>query len=422
MKSTICPMPFAHQHIETNGEIKVCCAGKYGAHKDTDARPYSIQTHSLSEAWNSEYLKKLRLDLIAGKEPDDCSLCWDTENPERTKGASIRLGATRRIPISTIQDRIDYAIAHNGELDQLPYDFQIMTGNLCNLACKMCGPRFSSQWSKFFSNAGYTSVKEIVFNKDSLNFGGGEEIGEIHDWPITHPLRNIFENTFKDIKYIFFTGGEPTLILQNIEFLEFLIEKDVSKNIELRISTNCTNINKRLLDTLSKFKQVNFNLSIDGIGDIIHIQRYPSNWAMIEKNVHTLLEWSKVHPEIQTSFCINYVWSSLNFHQLNEFLTYVMNLKVENTYTNVSLAATPLVSKFPISDVSKAVSDKVYEEFLTLKSNFVKNFGMHKIGIFEHYMTTVKFADTFENIHFTLDVIQRLHPELDIKKIYNIYY
>ena len=175
MVSTLCSAPFAHQHIDTNGEVRICCAFKSGAHKDAQGNTYNVTTHTLEESWNSDYIKQLRLDLIAGIKPDACSACWKLESADNSRGQSVRIGTNKRVPIDKIQDRIKHAIEHNGEVTEPALDFQIMTGNLCNLACKMCSPRFSTQWSKFFSNAGYTNIKDIKFSKDTNNYDDDED-------------------------------------------------------------------------------------------------------------------------------------------------------------------------------------------------------------------------------------------------------
>lgn len=87
------------------------------------------------------------------------------------------------------------------------------------------------------------------------------------------------------LKEIYFTGGEPLINPKVEEIIDFLIEKGVEKNITLQFNSNCTTVKDDFLTKLSKFRQIDFALSTDGMGADYEYIRYPSRWSNVSKNV-----------------------------------------------------------------------------------------------------------------------------------------
>lgn len=422
VSKTICPYPFVHQQIQPDGEIRFCCAAKPQSNIDSEGKSCYVSTHKLTDAWNSESIKKLRLELINGEKPDCCSHCWIRENEDNTSGTSMRLDyISNTIPIETIKDRINYAIDNSGELHDKPFDFQVMTGNLCNLACKMCTPQYSTNFSKFFKNKGIISIKDIKFQKNSTRFTNYDAFyNQTYDWPITHPLSNVFADYIDSLKEIFLLGGEPTLLDGTFEFLEELKSKNKTKNILLRLSTNCTNITPRLLENLDNFKNIRINVSLDGKDEIAYIQRTPSNWELIKKNLDKLIDYKLANPSRSIDINIHSVITSLNLHHITDFWSY-MNDEYGSVISYSCMGVLEEDDNFTVHVVPKKIAKYILD-----KSNLLKNSGDTSFGYvldkFSYILETTNFSDTYENMYFQLDQIQKFHPEIDIKKIYSIYY
>ena len=86
---------------------------------------------------------------------------------------------------------------------------------------------------------------------------------------------------------MYIAGGEPTLMPEFTKFLTTAIEKNRT-DIELKIITNATNVNKNILNLLTKFKNISFTLSLDGYGSVNRYIRWPSDWDTIVKNIKKL--------------------------------------------------------------------------------------------------------------------------------------
>lgn len=424
MSNTLCAMPFVHQHVQPSGEIRFCCASLPFSNVDDSNKVYNVNSNRLTDSWNGPSIRKLRLDLIDGKEPMECHHCWERENKDHTKGNSMRLDFLKKIPLSTIQDRIDYAKENDGHVNSNPFNFQIMYGNLCNLSCKMCTPQYSTNFSKYFQNLGIKNLHEIKFNPNlTLPDTHPEEMhyGVAYDWVNTNHMTSILSDYNKDIDELWIMGGEPTIIESTKNYIDETVSLGYSKNICLGISTNCTNINKNLLSQLSYFKHVNFNMSLDGIEEIAYIQRTPSQWSHIEKNVTSLVHWrdDMDKQRIPVSLNVHSVITSLNFHHMIDFWLYL-----DNKFKNLTFTFMPIVGNsenFDINLVPRDVANKMIERVNLIRGQAPLNIH-NALDMFSTLIENNTFAANTDLIHYHLDKVQALHPDLDIKQIYSIYY
>jgi MoaA/NifB/PqqE/SkfB family radical SAM enzyme len=90
-----------------------------------------------------------------------------------------------------------------------------------------------------------------------------------------------------NIKRIYLTGGEPTLIKENRTLLKNLID---SKNTNCFVSftTNGTMAEGELLDLMSHFPYNEIQISIDGIGNEGNYIRHPLNWENFDSNFNLI--------------------------------------------------------------------------------------------------------------------------------------
>lgn len=419
--STICAYPFVHMDIEPDGEMQFCCAVGTGKNLDNQGRKFNVTTHSISESWNSDSMKSLRTNLINGVQDPRCEFCWGRE---RNNNKSYRTGGFVTFPLEQIKDRIKEATENNGYLSQLPYDYQVATGNLCNLGCKMCGSKWSTNYSKFFKRF-HDTVAEINFVKDSLSVPiASNEFHKEHDWPVTIGLEKIFEGNYDSIRTLYLTGGEPTIIKEVQDFLEKLVELGYSNRIRIRPNTNCTNINKQFLEVLSKFQAVDLILSLDGIDEIANIQRTFSDWPTILKNVDTIMSWWQARPVGSGVLTINTIITSLNLHHVIKLWTTLCE-----RYPNVKFGIAANVVwgehvNFGVNSVPAEAVEKIKQYSLndTYQNNpQYKNMKM-AYSLLENLLNTSTFAKDYVTIHYCLDRMKDYHPEYNLKEIYSIYY
>lgn len=420
MPDKFCPMPFGSMHVDPDGNILVCCSDG-GEMIDSRGKRYNVNTHSLEEAWNSEYYKNLRTRFIQGERPDSCRMCW--KNEVGGKSVSTRISSLERFRIFQEQgldfnSSINQARDNQGQVDNLPVDFQVMSGNLCNLACKMCFPKYSNTWSKFYTNK-EIKVEDIKFHSKMANpadvYMG---FGESYDWPKTVTMTKIFSKLKDNVYHINLTGGEPTLLEENIEFLEFLKTSKNIHNLEVQIITNTTNINKRLLDCIKSFNKVVLISSIDGMDEIAYIQRTPSNWGQVYKNYCKIQKFIKEFPHAR--HVVGATVTALNVHHLHTLWDFLVD-KCDHKifYGELTLnVVIPRGQGTGLEIVPRRVIEKIKNQFGATES--IR--GSDVYNSMMEYFESISWSEDDSAMMELLDSIQKLHPELDIKRIYKIYY
>ena len=205
--------------------------------------------------------------MLAGETVPGCVQCQQLESYGKE---SKRIITNRRF--SDRLEQTEVIVKPNIEY------FDLRFGNLCNLKCRSCMPLNSSQLDK--------QVLEHPELKKFYDISGYN----INDWYETAIFDNNVFSNLENIRLLYITGGEPTLIKKNFELLEKLINEGYSKNISLLLNSNLTNDKTTFFDLISQFKNVTFFASVDGYGPVQEYLRYPSNWEQIDKNINKLVD------------------------------------------------------------------------------------------------------------------------------------
>ena len=289
MSKTFCPLPWIHLATRPNGDVRVCCtanasgAGLIDKKEEglvkQDGTAMNLQHHTIEQVWNSQQMKNTRLQMLKGEIPESCKKCF----VEESNGIdSKRVWETKvwkeRLDIESIvnQTKDDGSLPVN-----IPY-FDLRLGNLCQLKCVMCSPHDSSSWIKDWKQQ-YPKYKTIELKQDQawdINFD--------YTWYKKGSFLETMRNQAESIKELYFAGGEPLLIPEHYNILEFMVESNNAKNCILRYNSNGLVISDKLLALWEKFKHVKFNFSVDAYGDKNDYIRYPSKWADVEKNLYLL--------------------------------------------------------------------------------------------------------------------------------------
>lgn len=275
-----CILPFMHVATTTEGNVRLCCKvnRKQVATKSSTDR-FNISQDSISDIWDSDYMNDVRRRILNDEKLPECAICWREEEnfdkhwndvQQKDFAPSKRIKENRKW-----KEQLDLpSIVENPKIAYL----DIRLNNLCNLKCRMCWPQFSSQIVK--------EHEQFKQQGDGLWYSDFD-FNKIED--ITVFWESLKSNLF-DIKEITFVGGEPTLHEEMYDLLDKLVELGVSKSITLKLTTNLTNLQTRLLNILPMFKKTVFNVSLDGTGKVNEYIRYPSNWNSLMDNLGKLLE------------------------------------------------------------------------------------------------------------------------------------
>jgi len=257
-----CILPWMNISVDPDGYVKPCCVS-------TQRMSYNLGHNTLAEIVNSPEMIQLRQDMIDGVLVPGCNECYQQEKYGGRSLRQIHTDTWQIIP--SVKSKLDNPTT---EISIGVEYFDLRFGNMCNLQCRSCSPDNSSQLAKEFKQ-----LNIPISVKDNIN-----------DWYQTDTFIENIKSQLDNIRVLYITGGEPTIIEKNFEILEYLISEGKSQNIILQLNTNLTNIKPRFLDLLSKFKYVILFVSIDGIGPVQEYLRYPSKWVQIDKNLRSLLD------------------------------------------------------------------------------------------------------------------------------------
>jgi MoaA/NifB/PqqE/SkfB family radical SAM enzyme len=274
-----CIQPFNNIRIDvTEGDIiqyKPCC------HYTFDTNFSNVDSYL-----ESDELKNLQHHFLTQNElPSGCKLCNDVELYGNK--TSTRLLHLYTDPI--LETKIE--------------KLEISPGNICNLKCIMCNPHSSSALSSEYVKLGWIK-KHVVTEQDDQ---------------VISVLNQL--NSLKSVSII---GGEFFLSKKNLEILDLLIEK----KLEVKLTTNATELTKTHLEKLKKIHKLDLILSIDGVGPIYEFIRYPALWGPVSDNVKNLKE---ILP--QASLTINVVIQPLNLQFINELIQYANQNRIKVMFT-----------------------------------------------------------------------------------------
>jgi hypothetical protein len=246
---SFCILPFIHLHVNEKNDVKLCClADNAGIKKYT--KDFDFE--------NDPELQAIRGKMLAGERIKDCTNCYEFED----SGAdSSRLRDT-----IAWQEKLNLQNLEDVKTELIYYD--IRNDNLCNLACRMCNPQFSSQLEKEY--------KKLNWHwKPAPNSFGFNSVVDM-----------------ATIKKIYVAGGEPSLLPEFKKFLTRAIEAGRT-DIDIRLNTNGTNLNKEYKNLLSQFNNPFIIVSIDGYDQINKYIRWPADWAAIIENTKGISEITK---------------------------------------------------------------------------------------------------------------------------------
>ena len=326
---TFCVLPWIHFATRPNGDMRLCCnsnssgAGfdhEIGLVKNETGRPANFGTETPMSAWNNEYMRSVRTTMMEGNIPRSCNKCFDEEH----KGVvSKRMWETG----TWVEDGIDIPelIAQTQEDGTVPEQLvylDLRLGHTCNLKCIMCSPHDSSQWvgdhKKVFPLFQHSELKtQMSWDKKSFN----------NFWHENPDFWKEMYAQIPNLKQVYFAGGEPLMIREHKWFLEEIIRQGYADKILIRYNTNGLLVDDEIIDLWSKFKKVKVGFSIDAVGDRNWYIRYPSEWAIIEKNLHRLDNTpDNIHVSIATAIQI------LNVKHLADFARWkvIQNFKKIN--------------------------------------------------------------------------------------------
>lgn len=299
MSDTFCPIPWNFQAVRNNGDIRICCQANQtknqGVVRKLDGSPYNAGIDNMEEARNATLMKEVRKNMLVGEWSEECGRCKSEE--------ASGLNSRRQYELENWKFSLDdarYVTEPDGSIREPKLEYyDLRFGNLCNLACRMCGPTDShtwyEQWTEYNNSTEYKDTHGIV--KLTRNDKGRLTTAD-YDWHNSENFWTQIEANIPNIRHVYMAGGEPMMIERHYEFLQRCIDSGYSKNIIIEYNTNMTSLPNRVLDMWTKFKQVRVGASMDGYGAMVEYQRWPLKWEQAYKNLQKLDEYAQNNSNI----------------------------------------------------------------------------------------------------------------------------
>ena len=269
-----------------------------------------------SEFWYSDIRNIALQNMEQDQKVKGCDRCYKNEEKK------------------TPSSRLFYNSYKNIASKDLPTMLDLDFSNFCNLKCVMCNPTRSSEWAKDLGK-GVSNISK-------------------------HLIDDLFTIS-NDVVQITIQGGEPSIMKEYEYYFKLLDNNRITRNIDLQIITNATNINKKFYTLLEKFKSVRLSVSIDAFNRANDYIRWPSKFNQIEKN---LIKLSDIKNTVQVE-----ILNSLNILSMFNYKDFlVWCKKLEKIYT--------LKEKYFGVVPMKVINPIEYSPFvapLLLKEKFMKD-------------------------------------------------
>ncbi len=244
MASNFCAAPWRGLHVQVDGGISTCCAGGF--------KLGNINTDTIESALSSEQAKQIRESMKQGKLPEDyCKLCINAKKDGLYNEQDWHNSLNEDFEIKNVNNEYQY-----------PVIFDARWSNTCNSACVYCGPLFSSKWASTLSSHGQKPNKD---NKDKI--------------------KTFFLDRSDRLKTVAMVGGEPLLMKENSDLLDF-IPPHVNIDIITNLSTDVTK--SKVFEKLLQRQKVSWHISLENVGERYEYVRQGSQWKTLINNLKIL--------------------------------------------------------------------------------------------------------------------------------------
>lgn len=260
INDVICPAPWDHHCVNTNGKNRLCCNAVTSETKFLDG---------FDSYWTGAEVTLVREQMLSGIKPAACKSCWSKEE------SGIQSLRQTFIENYKIRNEWEAFCERLHRVSEYPIEIDLKLGNYCNLSCRMCNS---------YSSSSYASEFKAIFKDTKIDYGIDKYEKSFvqrkwyNDPDFENTIKKIIDNGLRQLKM---TGGEPLMVPSVKKLLTYCIEQGRASNIDLVLITNGTLITDEWIRILNQFKHVSFILSIDGVENLFEYIRHPGKWNRI---------------------------------------------------------------------------------------------------------------------------------------------
>ena len=358
----LCLAPWSNIDIAPRGAIAPCC-------KFQSDELLNITSSTIEEYTNSELLNNVKQQMLDNEWPEGCVRC-------KTEEAS-GIKSKRELDYERWQDAYE-----SYTLDQGFITASIAFGNTCNLKCITCSSSSSSRWRKEYHDL-YGIDRAPVETIDNLT---------------SDDIYSALPNAI----HFDIPGGEPFLseTQKQLDLLQRYVDTNQSKNITLHYTTNAQVWpEQKWWDLWQNFKEIDMQLSIDGVDDRYEYIRYPAKQSVLNTNIQKYLTAQSETNNLRLS--VSHTVSAYNIYYLDEFFTWCADHGLPKPYcgrVHNPEHMRPCVYKDTIKErISKHLQSSMHPDVLQW-SNYLKNNDSSKY--YNKFLTMRDKHDVYRNTNF----------------------
>ncbi|MBY3348008.1 twitch domain-containing radical SAM protein [Rhizobium laguerreae] len=311
----LCLMPWLHAHVDAQG-VRGLCAVDLGRFEIDDDKMGT----SLQDYWNSESMRTVRRQMLSDELPHRCRLC---------KGDGNRAQSLKDEINERWKEWLPHAVSEtdaSGSTTLTPFSFDYRN-SICNLKCRICGPRSS------------TALEAEARSNDAI----GRIEAHVGAWDRTYQVRRghaikasllelqeaVASGT---IRHLYWAGGEPLFDDTHWKIMQALVESGQAGNVDVVYNTNLTMLSfkgKSVEELWPSFRSVHVQASVDGLGACGEFIRKGFQTEVFIRHVDALIALSRNNPTIHLSFDITL--TSVGLLYLGDLLEFALRRRVRLT-------------------------------------------------------------------------------------------
>ena len=322
---TFCAAPWFQIKTAKLGEFRVCNNLDTECSRFPGRKDYSWPDDSADQYMSSDYVGYLRQQLTTGHRLPECHRCWQEEDHG---GKSLReknndsVTVNRGHALDQTWIEAYFRQKHNWNHDDL-LTAEIKLSNVCNFSCAMCEPADSSQiYTIWRSNQQHPMVR-LTLDRDPLYLDRVRTM--YRSRPGYQMLSEILQRKPQHLRLL---GGEPLLDQTMLDILQSQ-PTDIKNSVSLMFTTNGSTSLTDTADLLHGYRDVNFVVSLEGLGAVQDYIRRGSVWQQVQANI---LAWEKVCRMQGKLLPITVTVQALNLYHVPDIVAWSRDLAVQLSF------------------------------------------------------------------------------------------
>lgn len=314
----------------------------------------------------------MHADWREGRSHDACAKCYREES---LGSQSLRVHANRW-----------YGRRYHLDENSAVYHLELRLGNTCNLKCIMCWPGASSAvaWERHQHQDQFREIGLVA-----------TDLERQVSWWQEPAFRSWFQTVAPNLRHLHFTGGEPFLIPEVIDFVQMALA--LSPGLEIGFNTNLTVWPEPLIQSLATAHRLSLAVSLEGVDRMNDYIRFPSAWKDIHGNLLKMLEYL---PRAQIS--INHTLQHASAYSLPALAEYAhahgipMNLNVVQGHPDLSWNSVPPADLAILADWADATT-----QLSPANRDFVRNLISQTMFDYDLYSQFRSYISVLDRIRGT---------------------